>query len=272
MACRPEADESHMNDGVDDLVAGDAGVAIGDVCLRDDGDLPRIAPEVDTSLDCVEDETDVPGRLFTNDVGELPPEYAALHALCARMDPAQETRDDLADPALAADLRTFFRSLLARPALARALSGLPSDPEARVEALSRIWLAKNGFEHVLCGERNTNGSVGGLHLWSELYFAEREGRANYRCRRGVSDPAVLAIRFDWQPPGRTDFARKPLGSMVPGMSPACMLAVGYVALSSRASADKNSSFTASLYGASRQWILSTDDDAIFSVYPTAQAP
>ena len=81
---------------------------------------------------------------------------------------------------------------------------------------------------------------------------------------------MLAVRFDWQPPGSGEVARKPLGSMVPGMSPACLLAVGYKALHSRVGTAKNSSFTTSVYGSSRSWILSTVNGALYSVYPLAQ--
>ena len=96
---------------------------------------------------------------------------------------------------------------------------------------------------------------------------------NYRCRRGPAAPAVLAVRFEWQPPGRTELARKPFGSMVPGMSPACLLAVGYAAATTRLDpTGRNSSFSASLYGASRPWILSVQEDGILSVYPTAVGP
>lgn len=257
----------------EDDVTGDAAapLALGELCRLDDGDRPGRPVEVDTETPCADDTTDVAHPLFTSDVGELPEEYAALHALCGRLDPAEGTRDERTNEDRAHEIRAFFRSLLGRPALARALAGVGDDPEARLDALERAWLAGGGFEHVLCGEVTAKNRVGGLHLWSELYFAEREGRADYRCRRGPADPAVLAVRFAWRAPGADEPALKPYGSMVPGMSPACLVAVGYAALTARApdAWGKGGTFTADAYGATRTWVLSVEEGAIYSVYPNA---
>lgn len=271
LACEGEHDGARTasDDVTSDAAAPVEPVELATLCRLDDGDTPARAVEVDTEAACVDDTTNVPHPLFTNDVGELPAEYAALHALCGRLDPRPGTRDDLTSPDRAAEIRAFLRSVLERPALARALAGLGDDPEARLDALSRAWLAGGGFEHVLCGEVTDKGRVGGLHLWSELYFAEREGRADYLCRRGPADPAVLAVRFEWRAPGVADPARKPYGSMVPGMSPACLLAVGYSALAAREDWGKGGQFTTDAYGATRAWVLSVEDGAIYSVYPNA---
>lgn len=248
-------------------------LSLDGLCEVDDGDLSARALEIDTSLDCASNGTDSASPFFTSDLGELPGDYTDLHALCARMNPTAETRDDLTDPRLARDLRTYLRSLVGRPALARALAALPDD-EARVDALARTWFTRNAFEHVLCGELNPNGTVGGLHQWSELYLAEREGRADYRCRRAEVDPVVSTIRFDWKPPGRASYARKPTGSFPLGMSPACFLAVGYVAASARTAsgnAAEGSTFRATLYGATREWTLAMDSGGMLSLYPLAGA-
>lgn len=257
--------------------AADAGAGVtplDGLCRLDDGDLPPIAPVVDKSLACGLG-TDAPGPLFTNDLGTLPADYVTLHALCQRMTPDPGTRDDLASPPLAADLRAYLRSLLDRPALQRALAHVGPDPEARLGALADVWLRGNALEHVLCGDLNPNGNVGGLHLWAELYLAEREGRANYLCRReGENDPVVASVSYTWTPPGRVDPAPKPLGSFVIGMSPACLLAVGYTAITGGVAPKPGSmpSFRAELYGATRDWALGVEQGALVTVYPLAEGP
>lgn len=253
--------------------ATDAGLPLlSDVCRADDGDQPAILPTVAEAPQCVAGIlVDSTGSMFTTDLGTLPDDYTALHALCARMDPTANTRDDLDDASLAADIRGYFTSLLARPALARVLSHLPDDA-ARITALELAWLKSNGFEHVLCGDLNPNGNVGGLHLWSEAYLAEREGRLDFACRIAPVDPHVATTTFFWDPPGPTGSTLKPIGGFHIGMSPACLLAIGYQAVRTGVVPvpGNQPALRAELYGVTRGFALGLHNGGIVTLFPIAE--
>ncbi len=243
-----------------------------DVCRLDDGDL--VAPLIDVrrGAACANgDGGTSTALLFSDKRGAVfPPEYPQLHALCGRMNPAPKTQDHLVDAALAADLRALLSSLLARPALQRALADVP-EPE-RLAALEAAWLPGNAFEHVLCGELGLGGQVGGLHQWSEFYYAEREGRADYQCAlEPVGDEDVVTIRFSWQPPGTPSFVEKPKGGFHVRMSPACTLAIGYLALRDqiRPSMVGGVALRAEVYGRELYFALGLTDGAILTLYPVA---
>ena len=250
--------------------AGDGLPQIDDLCRTGDGDaiLGLVANE---TLTC-SSGADAPALLFPS-LPALPAEYAALHALCGRMNPVASTRDDLADPALAADLRAWMTSLLSHPALVRAFAGGPSDADAQVAALEAAWLPQNGFEHVFCGELDPMGGVWGLHVWSEWALAEAEGRANYQCTVAALDRHdVVTMRYQWMPEGRTTFANKPVGSFQVGLSPACMLALGYVAIQRhvQSTAGSSASFHARMYDEEVGFSFVPQDGAIVTMFATEQ--
>lgn len=251
--------------------AGDGLPRIDDLCLADDGDAVIGLVANETLLCTAGTNASMP--LFPM-LGALPSDFTRLHALCARMDPTASTRDDLSDPALAADVTAWMTDLLARPALMRAFEGGPSDPAARVAALQAAWYPQNAFEHVLCGELDPSGTgVWGLHLWSEYAQAEGEGRAQYECTRAALDRhEVATVRYRWQPQGRTSFAEKPIGSFQVGMSPACLLALGYVALSRGVPTTPGAtpSLHARMYGEEVSFTFASSGGSITTMFPTEQ--
>jgi hypothetical protein len=250
---------------------------IEDLCQFDDGDLTPAMPEADESLACVSGlPVDSPTPFFPAELGALPADYAALHALCGRMDPSPSTYDHALDPALSAALDDYLRSLLDRPALRRALSDLPEDPAARLARVRAVWLTNNALEHVLCGELNEPGddgarTVGGLHLWSEFYLAEREGRLDYHCEVGPADPQVAAVTFRWRPARGAEWGHKPLGSFRIGMSPACYLALGVQLTRERIEPVPGNApaLRARLYGRWTQWSVGVRSAAIITLFPLA---
>lgn len=208
------------------------------------------------------------------DVGALGGDYEALHALCMRMNRSPDTRDDLSDPQLASDLHAFFVTMVSKPPLMRALADLPDDPEVRANTLEGIWLTHNAFEHVLCGELSYNGTVGGLHMWSEYYAEERAGRMNYLCTvEGASDPIISTNSFQWQyDPETGGLAYKPVGGFIVGASPACLLGLGYAALQAGAHTppvNNGTSFQADTYGERRNWVFVVGGISIVTMYPRA---
>jgi len=275
LGCAPTPSESDA--AVDDafvlvpLDVGDGLPQIDDLCRVGDGDaiLGLVANE---TLACTSG-ADAPGPLFPT-LPTLPSEYHALHTLCSHMNPAASTRDDLVDPALAIELHDWIASQLSHPALVRALSGGPTDPEAQIAALQAAWLGQNGFEHVFCGELDPTGSgVWGLHMWSEWALAESEGRANYQCTTAALDRHdVVTMRYQWTPEGRTTPANKPVGSFQVGMSPACMLALGYVAMQRhvQATAGASASFHARIYDEEIGFSFVPMDGAIVTMFATEQ--
>lgn len=250
----------------------DAGLPlVTGICDVGDGDLISPPPTAHTPP-CAQG-LDSPDPLF-GDIGELPGEYAALHALCTRMNRAPDTRDDLTDPELAADLHAFFLSLVDKPPLQRALANLPADPEVRANTLEGVWLTHNAFEHVFCGELSFNGTVGGLHMWSEYYAEERAGRMNYICTvEGPNDPVISTSSFRWLYDVETgDSALKPVGGFIVGASPACLLGMGYAALGAGAHTplvDNAPSFRADTYGEQRDWVFVVGGVSIVTMYPRA---
>lgn len=255
-------------------VAIDAALPLlGGVCLESDGDVGVVPVAAKTPMCIGMGQPDSAAPLFA-DVGTLGADYTALHALCGRMDPAPDTHDALSNAQLASDLHAYFVGLVAQPALQRALASLPADADMRASALEAVWFPNNGFEHVMCGEVAPNNTVAGLHLWSEYYQAEREGRADYLCtQQGATDPAIAATQFTWQPPGSSTGLTKPLGSFFVGASPACILALGYVATHDTAVLDAHgdvANLRAELYGQTRDWVLAMPGRTIVTLYPHAQ--
>lgn len=241
-----------------------------ELCQKGDDDLVAPLPTLARTPICVRNlSPDDPGLLF-GDAGALSDDYTALHALCVRMNPAPGTLDHLRDPALAADLRAYFAKMIERPAMRRALADVPADQ--RLETALAIWLDLNGFEHVLCGELNPSGSVGGLHMWSEYYLAEREGRADYACTVDPRDEAIASIGYRWLPPGRVDAGDKPIGSFFLGMSPACLLAVGVHAVRGgvKGRPDAGPELRISVYGRERSWEVGFQGGAITTLFPLAE--
>lgn len=217
---------------------------------------------------------DSPAPLFA-DIGALGGDYDVLHDLCSRMNRLPDTRDDLTDAQLAADMHAFFVSLVDKPPLQRALANLPADPEVRANTLEGVWLTRNAFEHVMCGELSSNGGVGGLHMWSEYYAEERVGRMNYLCTvEGPNDPVISTNSFVWQfDPESGGTAYKPVGGFLVGASPACLLALGYAALEAGArtpALDNAASFTADTYGERRNWVFVVGGISIVTMYPRAK--
>jgi hypothetical protein len=276
----PTSDASDAGLGVDaepsDAATTDAGEADGgslwSLCLGEDPDLLRPLPVAAETATCAPGFLVDASEAVFPDLGQLPSDYSDLHRLCAMMDPAPSTYDHIASSTLAAAIDDYLRMMLDRPALQRAMVSVSSSTAARLEALRHVWLAANGFEHVLCGELNPNGSVGGLHMWSEFYLAEREARANYLCTvEGLDDPDVMSIRYEWTPPGRTTPSLKPIGSFHVGMSPACLLALGYYAIDARIEAQPGArpSFVATIHGQPVSFALGVSDGAILSVFPLA---
>lgn len=287
----PTAVDAAMDDGaVADAAAGDAFVAdafavdasapsdasdglprFDDLCRTADGDavLGLVANE---TLTC-RAGADATALLFPG-LPTLGADFTALHALCARMTPAAGTRDDLTDAALAADLRAWMTTLLSRPALVRAFAGGPSDPAAQLAALEAAWLPENAFEHVFCGELDPAGTgVYGLHMWSEWALAEGEGRANYQCTTAAIDRhEVVTARYQWQPEMRTTFANKPVGSFQVGMSPACMLALGYRAIRDGVpdSMSAAPAFHAHMYDEEVSFAFGSFSGAVVTMYATEQ--
>lgn len=246
----------------------DGGTPLPALCRLDDDDVPAPFP---TAIE-VPCPADSPSVLFTADPQGLAPEVEALHALCGTMNPAPSTDDYTTTATLAAAVDAFLLTVIDRPPLARLLDPVGSSTTARMDALRTVWFANNAFEHVLCGELNDTGRVGGLHLWSELYFAEQEGRANYFCTvEGAADPNVVTARYEWVPQNRTTAALKPIGSVHVGMSPACLLAVGYYAVTSSITPSMGSqpSFMADIYGTPTPFVLRMRDGAMTSLYPLA---
>lgn len=248
----------------------EADAAGGDLCQASDGDLVPTVPAVAKAPRCTGTlMPDDAAPLFA-DVGALPADYATLHALCARMNPEPGSLDHLTDASLEADVRAYFATMLERPAMRRALAGVPESK--RLDTALSVWLDFGGFEHVLCGDLNPNGTVGGLHLWSEYYLAEREGRADYACTVDAKDERVAAVAYRWRPPGRTDSADKPLGSFLVGMSPACLLAVGVRAVRDGVEGKPGNepAFRARLYGVERGWALGVAAGSVITLYPLAE--
>jgi hypothetical protein len=245
-------------------------LSLDHLCMVGDPDIGPVP--VSTKTPACTEASDTATPLLT-DVGPLTADAIALHALCARMNPTIETRDDLADPQLAADLHAFFVGLVDRAPLQRALAALPADPDMRARALEAAWLPNNGFEHVLCGELNANGTVSGLHQWSEYYQAEREGRADFLCTKGgATDQTVDMIKYQWKAPGASTFAVKPTGSFFVGASPACTLALGYTVaqLGIPNPVGDTASLHATMYGVTRDWVSALENGALITLYPHAQ--
>jgi hypothetical protein len=242
------------------------------VCESGDSDNGAVPVSAKTPACAPPIMIDASDALFS-DAGDPGADAIALHALCARMNPVLATRDDLADSQLAADLHAYLVMLVDRPPLQRALSALPTDAETRANALATIWLPANGFEHVLCGELNGDDTVGGLHQWSEYYLAEREARGDFLCTQGgATDQSVDMLAYRWKAPGASTFAIKPLGSFFVGASPACTLALGYAAhaVGIPSASGDTANVRAALYGATRDWVLAYQNDAIVTLYPHAQ--
>jgi hypothetical protein len=167
-----------------------------------------------------------------------------------------------------AALRALLARLVERPALKRALADVPA--ERRVDALAEVWLASNAFEHVLCGEVNPEGTVGGMHLWSEYYLAERAGRARYLCSRmGQDDDDVATFHFDWQPERLTTRHVKRIGGFHLGQSPACLLALGYLAIARncRPSDGVKTAFRSVIYGKPVEWVFWTNERGLITLFP-----
>lgn len=249
----------------------DAGLPlVTDICETGDSDVITPPPTAKTPP-CPGDATT---PLF-GDIGELTGDYAALHALCTRMNRLPDTRDDLTDEQLAADMHAFFVTMVGKPPLQRALANLPDDPEVRANTLEGVWLTHNALEHVLCGELSYNGTVGGLHMWSEYYAEERAGRMNYLCTvEGPDDPLISTNSFQWQyDPETGALAYKPVGGFMVGASPACLLGLGYAALQAGAhtpAVDNTASFTADTYGERRNWVFVVGGISIVTMYPKAK--
>lgn len=260
----PHPDAFHKPDAGLPLVTGICNVGDSDVItLPVTQKTPPCGPGVNA-----------PDPLFS-DIGMLDGDYAALHAICARMNRLPNTRDDLNDPELQAAIHAFFVSLVDRPPLQRALASLPADPEVRANTLEGVWLSNNAFEHVMCGELAYNGTVGGLHMWSEYYEEERAGRMNYLCTvEGPNDPVISTNSFQWQyDPEGGGLALKPVGGFLVGASPACLLGLGYAALEAGAhtpKVDNTASFQAETYGETRSWVFVTGGISIVTMYPRAQ--
>lgn len=271
MGCRDIHEQPHTP-LVDAAPRPDAGLPlVTGICEVGDSDLVTL-PTTQKTPPCGSG-VDAQGPLFS-DIGALGGEYDALHALCARMNRLPDTRDDLDDPELAADLHAFFLSLVDKPPLQRALANLPADPEVRANTLEGVWLTHNAFEHVLCGELTYNGTVGGLHMWSEYYAEERAGRMNYLCTvEGPDDPVISTNSFQWQyDPETGSLAYKPVGGFIVGASPACLLGLGYAALEAGAHTprvDGAASFTADTYGERRNWVFVVGGVSIVTMYPRA---
>jgi hypothetical protein len=239
-----------------------------ELCQITDLDRAATIPTLARTPVCTGTLTPDDAAPLFSDVGTLPADYTALHALCARMNPAPGTIDTLTDATLDADVRAYLTTLLDRPPLARALAGVPDGQ--RLATVASVWLDLGAIEHVLCGDLNPNGNVGGLHLWSEYYQAEREGRADYACTVQVDrDDAVATFAYRWRPPGKTDTAPKPLGSFLVGMSPACLLAVGVRAVTDGVEPKPGDqpAFRARLYGREREWVLGVTAGSIVTLYP-----
>ena len=246
---------------------------LADLCRASDADTPSPLP-IANEFRCSIQPIDAPDPLFTV-TATLAPEVFALHALCGTMNPARGTVDHVETATLSEAIDAFFESVLERPSLVRALSGVEDSSGARVRALRSVWLGNNGFEHILCGHLGDPGRVSGLHLWSELYLAEAEGRANYLCSaEGFDDPKVVSARFEWVPPGETVAAVKPIGSMHVGMSPACVLALGYHAITTGVAPSVGSvpAFYAEVYGEHVPFVFFARDGDLVSLYPLADPP
>lgn len=249
--------------------AGDGLPQFDDICLAADGDavLGLVANE---SLACTLG-TDAGAPLF-DALPTLAPDYHALHALCARMNPDASTRDDLVDAALAADLRAWLEGELTHPALMRAFAGGPSTTDDQIAALMAAWFPQNAFEHVFCGELDPTGvNVWGLHMWSEWALAEQMGRANYLCSTAAIDRhEVVTMRYRWIPEQRTTFATKQVGSFQVGMSPACMLALGYLAVQQHVpdSPASGPAFHAHMYDEETGFAFASQSGAVVTMYAT----
>lgn len=271
-ACRDIHEQPHTP-YPDAFYKPDAGLPlVTGICEVGDSDVIATPPTAKTPP--CGTGVDAPEPLF-GDIGALGGDYDALHALCDRMNHLPDTRDDLVDPQLAADLHAYFLSLVDRPPLQRALANLPADPEVRANTLEGVWLTHNAFEHVMCGELSGNGTVGGLHMWSQYYDEERAGRMNYLCTvEGPNDPVISTNSFQWQyDPETGALAYKPVGGFIVGASPACLLGLGYAALEAGAHTPKinnTASFQADTYGERRDWVFVVGGVSIITMYPRAQ--
>lgn len=263
------AEEGGVDAAAGDAEATDAGPPI-EICRLDDGDVATPLPIADETLLCAP-MADAPGPLFP-DVAPLPAEYAQLHSLCGLMDPTPVTLDHVANATLSRAIDELLTAVMERPALRRVLASVGTSTAAQLAALKRVWLDQNALEHVLCGDHNVNGTVGGLHLWSEFYFAEQEGRANYLCTvEGLDDPDVATIRFTWIPPGAKEPSFKPIGGFHAGMSPACLLAIGYHAVETGVIPLPGSApaFQVTAYDQPVSFAIGIRDGGIITLFPVA---
>lgn len=214
-----------MDAGVEDI-----GPFLDNACLLGDLDILHPLPTANESLECSFLPTDATEPLFS-ELGTLPGDFSAVRSLCGMMDPTFGTSDHEDNAQLVEELTRFFLMMADRPAVRRAMAHLGHDTQQRARALADVWLPLNAFEHVFCGNIADDGTVGGQHFWAEYYFAEREGRANYLCSHGgLDDEDVVSIQYTWTPPTETSTRIKPIGGFHVGMSPACLLALGFFAV------------------------------------------
>lgn len=200
----------------------------------------------------------------------LHPSFDRTCELCDLLAYAQDTGDYAS---IDGDIRDYLNDMSQLPPVQYALAVTGTT----VEDLYVTWFGVGqGFEHAICGEKDELDpvNIGGYHFWYRFYQEERrsgEGRVNWRCTlEGQYDPGISTIRFDWNPLGRDDYRRKPIGGFTIGDSPAALLALGHLAVWRGCDvAERENDFIANINGTPYEWVLVTRLGSLHTLYPKA---